>query len=133
MIFLSAIFVDNYIFVSFYWYISMTLGQHITTLRKDKKLSQSELGKKAGTSGDLIGRYERDEVKPSIDVIIRIADALNVSIDYLVGKTTFELNQDMLKRFQEVSSLPENAKKQIYMVMDALIRDFKTGQAYATK
>ena len=39
----------------------------------------------------------------------------------------------MLKRFQEVSSLPENAKKQIYMVMDALIRDFKTGQAYAAK
>ena len=109
----------------------MDLGQHITTLRKDKKLSQSELGKRVGTSGDLIGRYERDEVKPSIDVIIRIADALNVSIDFLVGKTTFEINQDMLRRFQEVSSLPENAKKQIYMVMDALIRDFKTGQAYA--
>ncbi|HYX08655.1 MAG TPA: RstR family transcriptional repressor [Bacteroidales bacterium] len=109
----------------------MALGQHITTLRKDKKLSQSELGKRVGTSGDLIGRYERDEVKPSIDVIIRIADALNVSIDFLVGKTTFEINQDMLRRFQEVSSLPENAKKQIYMVMDALIRDFKTGQAYA--
>ena len=111
----------------------MTLGQHITTLRKENKLSQSELGKKAGTSGDLIGRYERDEVKPSIDVIIRIADALNVSIDYLVGKTSFELNQDMLKRFQEVSTLPDTAKKQIYMVMDALIRDFKTGQAYAVK
>ncbi len=88
---------------------------------------------RSGTSGDLIGRYERDEVKPSIDVIIRVADALNVSIDYLVGKTSFELNQDMIKRFQEVSSLPENAKKQIYMVMDALIRDFKTGQAYASK
>jgi hypothetical protein len=66
-------------------------------------------------------------------VIIRIADTLNVSIDYLVGKTTLELNRDMLKRFQEVSTLPENAKKQIYMVMDALIRDFKTGQAYADK
>ena len=111
----------------------MTLGQHINALRKEKKLSQNELGKRADTSGDLIGRYERDEVKPSIDVIIRIADALNVSIDYLVGKTSFELNKDILKRFQEVSSLPENAKKQIYMVMDALIRDFKTGQAYATK
>jgi len=111
----------------------MTLGQHIIALRKEKKLSQSELGKRASTSGDLIGRYERDEVKPSIDVIMRIADALEVSIDYLVGKTSFELNKDMLKRFQEVSSLPENAKRQIYMVMDALIRDFKTGQAYATK
>ncbi len=65
-------------------------------------------------------------------MIIRIADALSVSIDYLVGKTSFETNQDMLNRFQEVSALPESAKKQIYMVIDALIRDFKTGQAYAT-
>jgi len=65
-------------------------------------------------------------------VIIRIADALSVSIDYLVGKTSFETNQDMLNRFQEVSALPESAKKQIYMVIDALIWDFKTGQAYAT-
>lgn len=111
----------------------MTIGQHITTLRKEKKLSQNDLGKKAGTSGDLIGRYERDEVKPSIDVIIRIADALDVSIDYLVGKTSFEMNQEMLNRFQEVSALPESAKNQIYMVIDALIRDFKTGQAYAMK
>lgn len=109
----------------------MTLGQHIISLRKEKKFSQSELGKRAATSGDLIGRYERDEVKPSIDVIIRIADALNISIDYLVGKTSFELNQDMLKRFQEVSSLPDTDKKQIYMVMDALIRDFKAKQAYS--
>ncbi len=111
----------------------MTLGQHITTLRKEKKLSQNELGKKAGTSGDLIGRYERDEVKPSIDVIIRIADALDVSIDFLVGKTSFEMNQEMLNRFQEVSALPDSAKKQIFMVIDALIRDFKTSQAYAIK
>ncbi len=62
---------------------------------------------------------------------MRIAEILDISIDYLVGKTTYELNQEMLKRFQEVSSLPENAKEQIYMVMDALIRDFKTRQAYA--
>jgi len=47
----------------------MTLGQHIITLRKEKKLSQSEPGKRAGAFGDLIGRYERDEIKPTIDVI----------------------------------------------------------------
>ena len=108
-----------------------TLGQHIIALRKKNNFSQNELGKKAGTSGDLIGRYERDEVKPSIEVIIRIADALNVSIDYLVGKTNLEFDQDTLIRLQEVTSLPQEAKKQIFMVMDALIRDFKTGQAYA--
>ncbi|MDZ7739295.1 MAG: helix-turn-helix transcriptional regulator [Bacteroidales bacterium] len=88
----------------------MTLGQHITALRKEKKLSQSELGKQAGTSGDLIGRYERDEVKPSIVVIMRIADALNVSIDFLVGKTDLEIDQDTLKRLRDVSKLPADAK-----------------------
>lgn len=109
----------------------MTLGQHITTLRKENKFSQNELGKKAGTSGDLIGRYERDEVKPSIEVIIKIADALNISIDYLVGKTTFKLDKDTIKRIEEVSKLPSDAKKQIYQVMDALIRDYKAKQAYS--
>lgn len=64
----------------------MTLGQHITTLRKAKKLSQGELGKKVGTSGDIIGRYERDEVKPSIEVIIKIADALRFQLITWLGK-----------------------------------------------
>ena len=54
----------------------MTLGQNITALRKKSKLSQNDLGKAVGTSGDIIGRYERDEVKPSIEVAIKIADAL---------------------------------------------------------
>jgi len=110
----------------------MTLGQHITTLRKAKKLSQGEMGKKVGTSGDIIGRYERDEVKPSIEVIIKIADALEISIDYLVGKTDFELDSDTLRRIQDVSTLPADEKKQVFMVIDALIRDFKTRKAYAT-
>ncbi|MFO7656450.1 MAG: helix-turn-helix transcriptional regulator [Bacteroidales bacterium] len=108
----------------------MTLGQHITSLRKAKKYSQSELVKKAGTSGDIIGHYERDEVKPSIEVIIKIADALTVSIDYLVDKTDFELDNDTLKRIHDVSTLPAEEKKQVFMVIDALIRDFKTRRAY---
>jgi len=109
----------------------MTLGQHITTLRKSKAFSQSDLGKRVGTSGDIIGRYKRDEVKPSIEVIIKIADALQISIDYLVGKTDFELDKDTVQRIQDVSTLPAEEKKQVFIVIDALIRDFKTRKAYA--
>lgn len=46
----------------------MTFGTHTATLRKRKSLSQADLGKMVGTSGDIIGKYERDEVKPSIEV-----------------------------------------------------------------
>lgn len=109
----------------------MTLGEHITTLRKRKKLSQNELGKLAHTSGDLLGRYERDEVKPSIEVVINIADALGVSLDYLVGKTKLELDTNALKRLEQISLLPEQEKMQLYNVVDALLRDFNAKQAYS--
>jgi DNA-binding XRE family transcriptional regulator len=110
----------------------MTLGQHFTALRKANEFYQSEPGKKVGTPGDIIGHYERDEVKPSIEVIIKIDDAHNVSIDYMAGKTDFEPDKDTLKRIQDVSILPADEKKQVFMVIDALIRDFKTRKVYAT-
>lgn len=110
----------------------MTLGEHIQTLRKKINLSQAALGKKIGTSGDIIGRYERNIMTPSIEVIIKLADQLNVSIDYLVGKTELELDKKALKRFEEVSKLNEEEKDKIYMVIDALIRDFKAKKAYSS-
>jgi len=108
----------------------MSLGQHITTLRKGKKISQSELGKKVGTSGDIIGRYERDEVKPSIEVVIKIADVLGSSIDFLVGKTDIELDNETLNRIKEVSKLPTEERTQVFKVVDALIRDYNAKKAY---
>jgi len=109
----------------------MTLGEHILILRKKYNFSQAALGKKVDTSGDIIGRYERNIMTPSIHVIIKIADALNVSLDYLVGKTALELDNNVLKRVEEVSKLNEEEKDKIFMVIDALIRDFKTKKAYS--
>ncbi|MFC3197606.1 helix-turn-helix domain-containing protein [Parapedobacter deserti] len=61
-----------------------------------------------------IGRYERGEVKPSIEVVIRMADALEVSLDFLVGKTELELDSSTIKRIQEVAKLPEQEKQQVF-------------------
>jgi transcriptional regulator with XRE-family HTH domain len=96
-----------------------------------RKIFLADLRKAVGTSGDIIGRYERDEVKPSIEVAVKIADTLEVSLDYLVGKTSLELDKTTLKRIEEVSKLPAEARSQVYMVIDALIRDFKAKQAYS--
>jgi len=40
-----------------------------------------DLGKKVGTSGDIIGRYERDEITPSAEVAFKLADVIDVSVD----------------------------------------------------
>ena len=109
----------------------MTLGRKISELRKKFKISQNELGKKIGTSGDIIGRYERDEVKPSIEVASSIADALEVSLDYLMGKTAFELDKKIVERVIEIQKLPEKDKEHILYALDGLLQNVRTKQAFA--
>ena len=94
-------------------------------IRKQKGLSQGELGKQVGTSGDIIGRYERGVITPSIDVIIKIADTLEVSIDYLVGKTSLELDNTILRRIEEVSKMSEKDKEHVFSLLDAFIAKTK--------
>jgi transcriptional regulator with XRE-family HTH domain len=109
----------------------MTIGEHIMLLRKQKGLSQADLGKTIGTSGDIVGRYERNIMSPSIEVIIKMADALEVSIDYLVGKTTLQLDKTTLDRLEEIGKLNDDARQYILNHLDLMIRDFKTKKAYA--
>ena len=110
----------------------MDFGQNMMLLRKKKKLSQAALGKVIGTSGDVIGRYERGDIKPSVEVVTKIADALEVSIDYLVGKTKLELDNNTWRRMEEISKLPKDKRAYILGLVDMALRDYKTQQAYAS-
>ena len=108
----------------------MKLGEHIMLLRKSKSLSQSALGKIIDTSGDILGRYERNLISPSIDVTVKLADALEVSLDYLVGKTKMVIDNQALKRLEDISQLDQTDKEHLFATIDAFLRDAKTRDAY---
>lgn len=108
----------------------MTFGERLSIVRKRRKMSQADIGKIININGDAYGRYERDEVKPTIEMANKIANALKISLDYLVGNTDLELDTETLKRVEDVSKLSDDNKKHIYILLDALIRDFKTKEAY---
>ena len=78
----------------------MTCGERLTLVRKRKKLSQNEVGKKIGINGDDVGRYERNEVRPTIEMATKLAHSLEISLDYLVGNTDIELDKAALNRLQ---------------------------------
>lgn len=104
----------------------MTFGQKISLIRKQKKISQAELGKVSGISGDIVGKYERDEMKPSIDTAKRLADALEVSLDYLVGEGELKvLDKPTLKRLEDIQNLAEEDKVHIFYTLDNLIKAAK--------
>jgi transcriptional regulator with XRE-family HTH domain len=109
----------------------MTFGERLILVRKRKNLSQAEVGRMIGINGDAYGRYERGEVNPAIEMAVKIARALEVSLDYLTGNSDVELDKAALVRVQEVTKLPEKDKDYIFVTLDALIRDFKNKHAYA--
>jgi len=96
-----------------------------------KKLSQAGLGKLIGTSGDIIVRYERSNIKTSIDVEFKIDDALEVSIDYLIELSTIELDKEVSKRLQLISALNIEYKSFLYNLIDMAVHDFETKKTYS--
>lgn len=80
----------------------------------------------------MIGKYERGEAIPSIDAAKKIADAFEVSLDYLVGEgINSNFDKKTLKRLQDLELLEEDKKKTLYDLIDTYIRDAKTRQAYS--
>lgn len=70
----------------------MNIGETIREIRKNKGLTMKELGNKVGLSEQGIGNYERGDRKPNIEILTKIAKALNVSVNDLIG---FSINIEM--------------------------------------
>ena len=104
----------------------MNFGQKITLVRKQKGISQAELGKLAGINGDIVGKYEREEMKPSIDTAKKLADALEVSLDYLVGDSELMLSDKAtLKRLEDIERLSQQDRDNILFALDNMIKGAK--------
>ena len=110
----------------------MSFGKRLLEVRKTKSLSQDGLAKQLGVHGAVIGRYERDEVKPSIEMATKIADVLQVSLDYLVGNSELLIDKSALARIVDIQKLSEKDQGHLYAMIDAFLRDAKTRQAYAS-
>ena len=104
----------------------MTFADKLSMARKQKKIRQADLGKLVGTSGDIIGKYERGENMPSIEVATKIADALDVTLDYLVKDGEYEkIDKATLKMLKDIQELPEESKQHVFALLDAFIKQSK--------
>lgn len=61
--------------------------QRLQALRERRGLSQEELAKRAGLQATAISHFETGTRKPSFDNLRRLADALEATVDYLMGRT----------------------------------------------
>lgn len=61
------------------------LSQKINELRLANGWSQVQLAKKLNVTKQTVSNWENDNIQPSIDMLVRLAKAFNVTTDYLLG------------------------------------------------
>jgi len=71
-----------------------------------------ELARTLGVTKQSISNWENDNIQPSVDMLARLADALSVSADYLLGRDD--------KRHLDVTGLSEDAIQRLQALIDIM-------------
>lgn len=66
----------------------------IKILREENLLTQKELAEKVQLSEGSISLYEKEERKPSLEVLVKLSDIFNCSIDYLLGRSDYRTKEE---------------------------------------
>jgi len=77
--------------------MSETMGDRIRGARARKRLNQAELARMVGISANAMNAIEADEVDPRASRILRIAQILGVSTDYLFGYSVKRKTRPLLE------------------------------------
>ena len=115
----------------------MSFSERLKKARQNKEISQSELGKIVGVHYTQIGRYEGKGVKPSGDVLTKIANALGVTPDFLINGSNQEQAQasitdrELLSQFQRVELLPNDKKAIVKELLESFLLKYDIQQRMA--
>ncbi|MEM9884710.1 MAG: helix-turn-helix transcriptional regulator [Bacteroidota bacterium] len=109
----------------------MDFAKCLYDLRTEKKLSRKKLGKLIGSSGAIIGMYERQERTPSIEVARKLANVSEVSLDFLVGNTDTRLDTSIIQKILQIQQLPATDKSHLFYLIDNILQNVKAKQAFA--
>jgi len=106
---------------------TVPISARLTALRKLRGLTQIELAEKIGISRDLLSNYEQGRTHLTDDVIIKLAKALRISTDELLGlvdgqnSEAEKVSLRFLKRLTVIEKFPEAKKKRILRNLDDAI------------
>ncbi|MEM6999041.1 MAG: helix-turn-helix transcriptional regulator [Pseudomonadota bacterium] len=100
----------------------MDFPNRLSSLRKERKLTQQALADKVEVHLSQIRRYESGETQPTLDVIRKLAIALSVSADMLIFDKDERGPDDELKlQFEAISQFTPEEKKIAKTVLEGLI------------
>ena len=92
-------------------------ANQIKNLRRSKGLNQVQLAEKLGVKKQSISNWENDNIMPSIDMLVRIADFFSVSTDYLLGR---DVQKESAPIMLDLTGLSPRQIEHIQLIVDDL-------------
>jgi transcriptional regulator with XRE-family HTH domain len=116
----------------------MPIGERIKALRSEHRWSQGDLATKIGADAGQISRYENGHIAPSADAIVRLAEALDASCDYLLvegaPRRPFRVPEDILgERLPGLDELDQEDLRALMHVLDALVAKNRVAAALKSR
>lgn len=102
-------------------------GQRVASARRERGMTQGELADKTGVHISHIQRIEANNSQPTVDVLKRLAEALEVSLDLLVFERASEVatrqmvDRELVAQFAAIEDFNDTDKQAIKTVLAAMI------------
>ena len=112
---------------------SALFGQRMATIRQQKGLTQVQLAERLKTTQKMIDYYERRSPNPTLEVMQKIAGALEVAVVELLGEEARTVRaarkngptSKVQKAFEEVSRLPRRQQEKVLEFVNAFVRQYE--------
>ena len=105
---------------------ALAFGERLAQLRRFRGLTQTQLGQKLDYSQRMIAHYERETADPAAHLLVLFAQALDVTVDELLGRS--EVKEPSAKghpklwaKLRAVESLPGPDRRAVVRFIDALL------------
>ncbi len=89
------------------------LNERIRQLRLEKNMSQVDLAKRLSVTKQSVSNWENDNIQPSIDMLVKIAQVFSVSTDYMLGLEN--------RRYLEITGLTDVEITHIQTIITDLV------------
>lgn len=100
----------------------MRFARILQDLREDRDISRKDLAMVLNISVSTLGMYEQGRREPNIDMLIKIANYFDVSIDFLVGRSFKNENNEVLTEAlhvkNQIDKLPQGYKDIINFMLE---------------
>lgn len=87
----------------------MSIGERVSTLRKERDLSQGQLADALGVSRQAVSKWENDQSSPDTIKLIKLAEVLDTEVEYLASgrKPTYKEPAIVLNMVKKVDKVVE--------------------------